>query len=204
MPVVIPDKLKFDTAGLIPVIVQDRKSGDVLMMAFANAEAVRLTGETGFAHFWSRSRGKLWKKGETSGNVLTVREVRTDCDSDCLLVIADPAGPTCHTNARTCFGEATPTVAGIGAALDAVIEERDAFRPAGSYTTRLLESGLSATLAKVEEEAHELAAAARNELETRVVEEAADLVFHVAVLLRQRGVHLTDVLEALKTRRQEP
>ena len=189
---------------LMPVVVQDVKNNNVLMLAYVNEESLEKTKQTGYMHYWSRSRDALWKKGETSGNVLTVREVRTDCDSDCLLVIADPAGPTCHTNARTCFGEATPTVAGIAAALDAVIEERDAFRPAGSYTTRLLESGLSATLAKVEEEAHELAAAARNELETRVVEEAADLVFHVAVLLRQRGVHLTDVLEALKTRRQEP
>jgi phosphoribosyl-ATP pyrophosphohydrolase/phosphoribosyl-AMP cyclohydrolase len=204
MAVVVPDKLKYDAAGLIPVVVQDRQSGDVLMVAFANDEAVRLTGETGIAHFWSRSRGQLWKKGETSGNVLTVREVRTDCDRDCLLVVADPAGPTCHTNARTCFGDTTPTAAGIVAALDAVIAQRDEARPVTSNTTRLLAGGLEATLAKVEEEARELAKAAREELETRVVEEAADLLFHLAVVLRQRGVRLTNVLEALKTRRQEP
>src|SRR5512138_1654146 len=108
MSIPMPESLKYDANGLIPVLVQDFGSGDILMVAFANAEAVRLTGETAIAHFWSRSRGKLWKKGETSGNVLRVREVRTDCDRDCLLVVADPAGPTCHTNARTCFGDATP------------------------------------------------------------------------------------------------
>jgi phosphoribosyl-AMP cyclohydrolase len=111
MPIEIPDNLKFDDKGLITVVVQDQTSGDVLMVAFANREAVDQTGATGLAHFWSRSRKKLWKKGETSGNVLRVREVRTDCDRDVLLLLVDPAGPTCHTGARTCFGEDSPTAA---------------------------------------------------------------------------------------------
>ena len=145
MSIPMPDNLKYDASGLIPTVVQDFASGDILMVAFANAEAVRLTGETAIAHFWSRSRGKLWKKGESSGNVLRVREVRTDCDRDCLLVVADPAGPTCHTNARTCFGETTATAAGAAAALDAVISARAAARPAGSYTARLQRAARTAS-----------------------------------------------------------
>ena len=203
MAIPIPESLKYDTNGLIPVVVQDFASGDVLMVAFANAEAARLTGETGIAHFWSRSRNKLWKKGETSGNVLRVREVRTDCDRDCLLVVADPAGPACHTNARTCFGETTATAAGAAAALDAVIESRAETRPAGSYTARLLAAGLDATLDKVGEEAGEFAAAARGESTERVVAEAADLIYHVAVALQQRETSLTEVLEVLKQRREK-
>lgn len=203
MSIPIPDNLKYDTNGLIPTVVQDRASGDILMVAFANAEAVRLTGETAIAHFWSRSRGKLWKKGESSGNILRVREVRTDCDRDCLLVVADPAGPTCHTNARTCFGETTATAAGAAAALDAVIAARAEARPAGSYTARLLAAGLDATLGKVAEEAAELATAARSEDPSRVAAEAADLLYHVAVVLKQRGTSLTQVLEVLKQRREQ-
>jgi phosphoribosyl-ATP pyrophosphohydrolase/phosphoribosyl-AMP cyclohydrolase len=204
MSIPMPENLKYDANGLIPVIVQDFASGDFLMMAFANAEAVEAMGETGTAHFWSRSRGKLWKKGETSGNVLSVREVRTDCDRDCLLVVADPAGPTCHTHARTCFGEQTPTAAGAVAALDAVIADRAANRPAGSYVAKLVGGGLEATLAKVREEAGELERAARTETPERASEEAADLLFHVAVALRQRGSSLTRVIEILKARREKP
>jgi phosphoribosyl-ATP pyrophosphohydrolase/phosphoribosyl-AMP cyclohydrolase len=203
MSIPIPENLKYDANGLIPTVVQDHASGDILMVAFANAEAVRLTGETAIAHFWSRSRGKLWKKGESSGNVLRVREVRTDCDRDCLLVVADPAGPTCHTNARTCFGETTATAAGAAAALDAVIAARADTRPAGSYTARLLAAGLDATLGKVTEEAAELVAASGGEDSGRVVAEAADLIYHVAVVLKQRGASLTQVLEVLKQRREQ-
>jgi phosphoribosyl-ATP pyrophosphohydrolase/phosphoribosyl-AMP cyclohydrolase len=203
MSIPIPEGLKYDANGLIPVVVQDFASGDVLMVAFANVEAVSLTGETGIAHFWSRSRGKLWKKGETSGNVLRVREVRADCDRDCLLVVADPAGPACHTNARTCFGEHTATAAGAAAALDAAVAARAKTRPAGSYTARLLAAGLDATLDKVSEEAAELIAAARGEDSERVVSEAADLIYHVAVALKQRESSLTQVLEVLKKRREK-
>ncbi len=202
MTIPLPGELKYDANGLIPVMIQDFASGDVLMMAFANSEAVRLTGETGLAHFWSRSRGKLWKKGETSGNVLSVREVRTDCDRDVLLVVVDPAGPTCHTNARTCFGDTTPTAAGVLAGLDAVIRERAAARPEGSYTAQLLSSGLDAVLEKVSEESAEVLAAAKGESAERLAEEAADLLYHLAVALQARGLGLTQVLEVLKARRE--
>jgi len=203
MAVAVPGELKYDANGLIPVIVQDRFSGDVLMMAFANAEAVRLTGETATAHFWSRSRGKLWKKGETSGNVLRVREVRTDCDRDCLLVVADPAGPTCHTEARTCFGETSPTEAGILAELERVIVARLAERPAGSYTASLADRGLDHTLKKVGEEATEFVLAAKGHDADRAVEEAADLLYHLGVALQQSGASLARVLDVLRERREK-
>jgi phosphoribosyl-ATP pyrophosphohydrolase/phosphoribosyl-AMP cyclohydrolase len=203
MSIPMPENLKYDASGLIPVVVQDYASGDILMVAFANAEAVRLTGESAIAHFWSRSRGKLWKKGESSGNVLRVREVRADCDRDCLLVVADPAGPTCHTNERTCFGELTATAAGAAAALDAVICARALAQPAGSYTARLLAGGLDATLVKLSEEAGELVAAAKGESAERALAEAADLVYHVAVALKLRGVSLVAVLSELKRRREQ-
>ena len=109
----VPGDLAFDSNGLIPVVVQDRASGDVLMVAWANGEALERTAETGLAHFWSRSRGELWRKGETSGNGLRVVEARADCDRDTLLLVVDPEGPACHTGARTCFGNESPTAAGI-------------------------------------------------------------------------------------------
>jgi phosphoribosyl-ATP pyrophosphohydrolase/phosphoribosyl-AMP cyclohydrolase len=204
MPVTIPENLKYDASGLIPVLVQDFASGDVLMVAFANDEAVRLTATTRLAHFWSRSRAKLWKKGETSGNVLRVRELRADCDRDSLLVVVDPAGPTCHTSARTCFGDATPTAAGIAAALDGVIAERARSRPEGSRTAKLFAAGLGHTLAKIGEEAAEVVHAASCESSERLAGEAADLVYHLAVALHQRGIGLTRVLEILKERREQP
>jgi phosphoribosyl-ATP pyrophosphohydrolase/phosphoribosyl-AMP cyclohydrolase len=203
MAVAVPENLKYDANGLIPVIVQDHAGGDVLMMAFANEEAVRLTGETGIAHFWSRSRGKLWKKGETSGNVLRVREVRTDCDRDCVLVVADPAGPTCHTEARTCFGEDTPTAAGMPAALAAVIRDREARPRDGSYTAQLLAKGRDHALKKVGEEATELVMAANSGDRARAVEEAADLLYHLAVALHLVGADLPDVLDELRRRRSQ-
>ena len=203
MAVPVPDKLKYDANGLIPVIVQGHASGDVLMMAFANEDAVRLTGETGVAHFWSRSRGKLWKKGETSGNILRVREVRTDCDRDCLLVVADPAGPTCHTEARTCFGDDTPTAAGMPAALEAVVRDREAHPSEASYTARLLAKGREHALKKVGEEATEFVMAATAGEAARAVEEAADLLYHLAVALHMVGAGLPDALEELRRRRSQ-
>jgi phosphoribosyl-ATP pyrophosphohydrolase/phosphoribosyl-AMP cyclohydrolase len=204
MVVAIPENLKYDANGLIPVLLQDFASGDILMVAFANDEAVRLTATTRLAHFWSRSRGRLWKKGETSGNVLRVREIRTDCDRDSLLVVVDPAGPTCHTNARTCFGESTPTAAGIVAALDAVIAERARTRPQGSYTARLFAAGLAHTLGKIGAEAAEVVHAASCDSSERLAGEAADLIYHLGVALHQRGISLTRVLEILKERREQP
>ncbi len=200
--IAIPDKLAFDASGLIPVVVQDRASGDVLMVAHANALALARTAETGLAHFWSRGRGALWRKGQTSGHTLRVREVRADCDRDCLLMIVEPAGPACHTGSRTCFGEATATAAGLLDELGRVVDERDRTRPEGSYTARLLGKGLDHTLKKVGEEATEVVLAAKAETDERVAEEAADLLFHVLVALHQRGVPLTRVLEVLEKRRK--
>lgn len=202
MPVSVPADLAYDGAGLVPVVVQDRRSGDVLMMAWANAEALARTAETGLAHFWSRRRRALWRKGETSGHGLLVRELRADCDRDTLLMVVDPEGPACHTGTRTCFGDEATSVAGVLAEVGRVIEERDQSRPEGSYTARLLAKGQNEVLKKIGEEAVEVALAARSESDERLAEEAADLVFHLLVALGQRRVGFERVLEALKARRQ--
>lgn len=197
----IPADLVFDEQGLIPVVAQDRRSGDVLMVAYANAEALRKTEATGLAWFWSRSRGRLWQKGESSANVLRVREVRTDCDRDTLLLIVDPEGPACHTGTRSCFGETTPTAAGILDELRRVILDRRGASPESSYTARLLAKGLDASLKKIGEEATEVVLAAKGESDARLAEESADLLFHLLVALSQRGVDPADALDVLKRRR---
>ncbi|HLA78879.1 MAG TPA: bifunctional phosphoribosyl-AMP cyclohydrolase/phosphoribosyl-ATP diphosphatase HisIE [Vicinamibacteria bacterium] len=202
MHLTIPEGLSFDALGLLPVVVQDRASGDLLMVAWANAEALRLTAETGLAHFWSRSRQVLWRKGETSGNGLRVRDLRADCDRDTLLLIADPEGPACHTGNRTCFGDDTATEAGVLAELAAVIAERSKHRPSGSYTSSLFEKGLDASLKKIGEEATEVILAAKGESDERLAEESADLLFHLLVVLQQRGVGLGTVLQVLRQRRR--
>jgi phosphoribosyl-ATP pyrophosphohydrolase/phosphoribosyl-AMP cyclohydrolase len=175
---------------LRPAIVQDSSSGRVLMLAWMDEEAERLTHETGEAWFWSRSRRKLWRKGETSGNTLTVDELRDDCDGDALLLRVTPAGPTCHTGSVSCFA---PT-------LWRTISERALERPAGSYTTELLEGGVGGAARKVGEEAVELTVAALDESDERVVEEAADLVYHLYVLLAARGLDVAAVEDELARR----
>jgi phosphoribosyl-ATP pyrophosphohydrolase/phosphoribosyl-AMP cyclohydrolase len=201
---VIPiPEAKFDDRGLVPVVVQERASGDVLMVAFANREALRLTAETGEAHFWSRSRNALWRKGETSGHVLRVVEVRTDCDADTLLMVAEPAGPACHTGARTCFGDASPTEAGVLFELGRLVAARDRERPEGSYVAKLLGKGPDAVLKKIGEEATEVVLAAKGESDERLAEEAADLLFHLVVALQQRGMGIGHALEVLERRRRE-
>jgi phosphoribosyl-ATP pyrophosphohydrolase/phosphoribosyl-AMP cyclohydrolase len=192
----------FGEDGLIPVIAQDRQSGDVLMVAFADAEAVAKTAETGFAHFWSRRRKALWKKGETSGHVLRVREARVDCDGDTLLLVVDPAGPACHRGTRTCFGDAPATAAGMLAEVERVIAERATSAPEASYTARLLHKGQDAVLKKIGEEATEVVLAAKGETDERLAEESADLVFHLLVALHQRGLRMADVLAVLERRRK--
>jgi phosphoribosyl-ATP pyrophosphohydrolase/phosphoribosyl-AMP cyclohydrolase len=204
MTIAIPEGVVFDANGLVPVVVQDHASGDVLMVAYANAEALRRTAESGMAHFWSRSRQALWRKGETSGHELHVREVRADCDRDTLLMVVDPIGPSCHTGTRTCFGDGTATAAGVLDEVRRVIASRAAERPEGSYTVRLLDKGLDHTLKKVGEEATEVILAAKGESDERLAEEAADLVFHVLVALHQRGLGPGDVLEVLRRRRAGP
>jgi len=192
----------FDERGLVPVVVQDRASGDVLMVAYANREALRLTAATGLAHFWSRSRGALWRKGETSGNTLAVVEVRADCDSDTVLMVVNPTGPACHQGTRTCFGEGTLSEGGVLFELERLIAERDRERPAGSYVSTLLAKGLDATLKKIGEEATEVVLAAKGESDERLAEEAADLLFHLTVALHQRGLSLRSALEVLERRRR--
>jgi phosphoribosyl-AMP cyclohydrolase / phosphoribosyl-ATP pyrophosphohydrolase len=200
--VAVPESLKVDGAGLVPVVVQDRVSGDVLMVAWANDEALRLTAETGIAHFWSRSRGKLWKKGETSGNMLTVVEARTDCDRDVLLLVVEPAGPACHEGTRTCFGDTTATAAGMLAELQRVILDRKSAPGEVSYTARLMEKGQDAALKKIGEEATEVILAAKGESDARLAEESADLLYHLLVVLAQRKVPIEAVLDVLRGRRK--
>jgi phosphoribosyl-ATP pyrophosphohydrolase/phosphoribosyl-AMP cyclohydrolase len=198
----VPAGLAFGESGLLPVVVQERRSGDVLMVAWANAEALELSASSGLAHFWSRRRQQLWRKGETSGNELRVRELRADCDGDTLLMVVDPVGPTCHTGRRTCFGDDTPSLGGILAELERVIAEREGQPPEASYTARLLAKGLDHTLKKLGEEGTEVVLAAKGESDERLAEEAADLVFHLLVALKQRGVAPTRFLEVLQARRR--
>lgn len=190
-----PAALRYDDRGLLPVVVQDAGSGAVLMLAFANREAVELTLSTGEAHFWSRSRRSLWRKGETSGNTLRVVDVTADCDGDALLVRARPAGPACHRGTRTCF-EPNPARLELGW-LAAVLEERRGADPATSYTARLLQSGIERIAQKVGEEGVETAIAAVAGRRDRVVSEAADLLYHLLVLLQASGVEPGEVAEEL-------
>ena len=197
----VPSDLVFDSSGLLPVVVQDRASGDVLMVAWANAEALQRTAETGLAHFWSRSRKALWRKGETSGHGLRVVEARADCDRDTLLLIVDPEGPACHTGTRTCFGDESPTAAGMLEELGRVVTERARAAPEESYTARLLKKGPDQVLKKVGEEATEVVLAARAQSDERLVEEAADLLYHLLVALEMRGLPPTRVMDELRRRR---
>jgi len=190
-----PATLKFDDRGLLPVVVQDAGSGAVLTLAYANREAVELTLSTGEVHFWSRSRQSLWRKGETSGNTLRVVDVTADCDGDALLVRAVPAGPACHRGTRTCF-EPNPARLELGW-LAAVLEERRSADPEKSYTARLLREGIERIAQKVGEEGVETAIAAVAGRRERVVSEAADLLYHLLVLLQASGVEPGEVAEEL-------
>ena len=195
-------EIAYDERGLVPVVVQDWRSGEVLTLAYANAEAVARTHETGELHLWSRSRGELWHKGATSGNTQAVRALRLDCDGDALLALVEPAGPACHTGARTCFhhGELEPAAPHeVLPGLERTLRSRQAERPAGSYTVALLDDpGLIGE--KVQEEAEEVARAAREETDERVDSEAADVLYHLLVLLRSRDRALADAQEVLRAR----
>ena len=193
-------EIAYDDRGLVPVIVQDWRTGEVLTLAYANAEAIARTRETGELHLWSRSRDELWHKGATSGNTQAVRALRVDCDNDAVLALVEPAGPACHTGERTCFfrgdmelapHEALPT-------LERTVEER---RGGDSYTGRLLSGDLDVG-AKVEEEAEEVVRAAREETDDRVADEAADVLYHLTVLLHRRGLSLSHPAEVLNGRRR--
>jgi len=197
------DEIAFDERGLVPCVVQDWRTGEVLTLAYMNAEALARTRETREVHFWSRSRQELWRKGETSGNVLALRGIRYDCDADALLALVDPAGPACHTGERTCFYRGDMEAAPHEAlpALDRVLAQRAAERPEGSYTAQLL-ADPPLIGAKVREEAEEVARAAREEDDGRVAQEAADVLYHLAVLLRSRGLDIADAEEVLNGRRR--
>jgi phosphoribosyl-AMP cyclohydrolase / phosphoribosyl-ATP pyrophosphohydrolase len=188
---------------LFPCIVQDARTGEVLTLAYVNDESLARTRETGEMWFWSRSRDKLWHKGETSGNVQRVRAIRYDCDSDAYVALVDPAGPACHTGERTCFyrGEMDRQPAEALPALERTIEERRSADPATSYTAELLAEP-ERIGDKVREEAHEVARAARAESDERVAEEAADVLYHLTVLLAQRGLRLADAYDVLNERRR--
>ena len=197
-------QVAYDERGLVPCIVQDARSGEVLTLAYMNAEALRLTRETGEMHFFSRSRRELWHKGATSGNTQVLRAIRFDCDGDAVVALVDPAGPACHTGERTCFsrGQLDPPMPyETLPALARTIEQRVRERPEGSYTTTLLADPELAG-AKVQEEAEEVARAAREENDERLSEEAADVLYHLLVLLAGRGLTLVDAERVLDGRRR--
>ena len=196
--------LVFDERGLVPCVVQDWTTGEVLTLAYMNELALERTRTTGELHLWSRSRQELWHKGATSGHTQAVRSLRVDCDGDALLALVEPAGPACHTGERTCFyrgeldaGSPHETLP----ALERILRKRARERPAGSYTVELLDDPRRIG-EKVREEAEEVARAAREETDERVGEEAADLLYHVLVLLHSRGLALSDAEGVLDERRR--
>jgi phosphoribosyl-AMP cyclohydrolase / phosphoribosyl-ATP pyrophosphohydrolase len=206
--------VKFGADGLVPVVTQESRSGDVLMVAYANREALERTLSTGLAHYFSRSRGKLWQKGETSEHVQRITEVRLDCDGDAVLYRVEQTGPACHTGTRTCFSTVIGRTGGRtgGAAaeedpgghvlsrLARTVASRAAARPQSSYTAQLLAGGVAKISQKVGEEAVEVVVAANSEDDERLASEAADLLYHLLVLLQARGVPLDVVLQELERR----
>jgi len=199
-------KVRFDENGLVPGIVQHARSGRVLMVAYLNEESLELTRETGEVHFWSRSRREIWRKGATSGNTMDVERISTDCDGDALLIQVIPAGPACHTGAASCFDDSEEVQEPlVPPELWSVIAARAADRPEGSYTVALLEGGVDAVGRKLTEEATEVLLAAKDHAAgtgpvDRVAEEAADLVYHLLVLLAERGLSPADVAGVLRER----
>ncbi len=202
-------EVRFDDRGLVPAVAQDALTGEVRMVAFMSREALSLTLSTGVAHFYSRSRNALWKKGESSGNTLAVRRVLLDCDGDCVLLMVDPAGPTCHTGAPSCFsreadgdawrevGAPLPAASELSATIEA---RRRAPAAQRSYTRALLDGGADAIGAKLREEADEFARATASESPERVASEAADVIYHLMVALTSREVSWRDVLSELARR----
>lgn len=195
--------LNFEKTALVPAVVQDVRTGEVRMLGYMDQEAYEATRETGWLHFHSRSRDVLWKKGGTSGNLHRVAGMSCDCDGDALLVQVEPRGPTCHTGAPSCFSEklwGRGPEPGSLARLESVIESRKRTRPEGSYTVALLDSGLPHMVQKVGEEAVETVVAALSQDRNRLVEESADLLYHLLVLWSAKGVGLPEVLGELDRR----
>jgi phosphoribosyl-ATP pyrophosphohydrolase/phosphoribosyl-AMP cyclohydrolase len=211
-------KIRFDERGLVPCVMQDARSGEVLTLAYMNREALELTLESREIHLYSRSRREIWHKGASSGNIQRLRQLRYDCDADALVALVDPAGPACHTGERSCFyrdlegtadpaedappvpGEPAPTPYEALAQLERTLLARQKQRPEGSYTVELLDDS-SLAGSKVKEEAGEVVKAVNGESEERVAEEGADVIYHLAVLLLSRGVSMAEVLQILNGRR---
>jgi len=210
------DTIKYDAQGLVPAIVQDAVSKEVLMLAYMNSESLQRTIQAGETWFWSRSRGELWNKGATSGHTQKVKALRYDCDADTLLVLVEQTGPACHNGTYSCFTENIPVAgnetafvpaeAGSGerfailSELEAVIASRDAERPEGAYTTYLFEKGVDKILKKVGEETAEVIIAAKNKDNDELRYEASDLIFHIMVLLRNNKLPLDDIMMELANR----
>jgi phosphoribosyl-ATP pyrophosphohydrolase/phosphoribosyl-AMP cyclohydrolase len=197
-------EVAYDERGLVPCVIQDWRSGEVLTLAYMNAESLARTRETGELHLWSRSRNELWHKGATSGNTQAVKAIRLDCDGDAVLALVEPAGPACHTGARTCFHNGDTELRAPHETLpdlERTVASRAAARPEGSYTAQLL-ADPPLIGEKVMEEAEEVARAAREETDERVAEEAADVLYHLTVLLRARGLELADAEAVLDGRRR--
>lgn len=201
-------EIAFDAQGLVPAIIQHARNGQVLMLGYMNAESLAQTQASGLVTFWSRSRQKLWQKGESSGHVLKLVEIRQDCDSDALLVLVDPHGPTCHTGHRSCFYRnaeghettiAAPSISFVSDLAD-VIAQRAAERPSGAYTTKLLDGGVDRIGKKIGEEAAEVIIAAKNNAPDELVWELSDLLYHALVLMQQQGVALDAVYAELRRR----
>lgn len=198
-----PDFGRLDWAkgnGLLPAIVQHWLSGEVLMLGYMNAEALAQTRAGGQVTFYSRSKQRLWTKGESSGHVLALKSIRLDCDADTLLIQAEPHGPTCHLGTSSCFGDVVRPPLGFFAELDALVAQRQAERPQGSYTAKLFDGGIRRIAQKVGEEGVETALAAVAQGDAELLGEAADLLFHLTVALRARGLGLADVASVLAER----
>ena len=211
--------INFDDRGLVPCVMQDWRSGEVLTLAYMNEEALQRTLESGEVHFYSRSRGEIWHKGKTSGNVQRVKQLRYDCDGDAIVALVEPAGPACHTGERSCFyreiggsadtavdappapGEPVPATHEALATLERTLLARRRERPQGSYTVELLEDPKLAA-SKVKEEAAEVVKAAESEPEERVAEEAADVLYHLSVLMMSRDVSMAEAMHILNGRRR--
>lgn len=203
------DALRFDDRGLVPVVAQDAVTGEILMLAYANRDALLQTAASGRAHYWSRSRQEIWRKGDTSGHEQHVREIRLDCDGDTVLYQVTQVGAACHTGEPTCFfrrvtehGEVEEgaSAAHVLTRVERVVEERARQRPEGSYTTYLLEKGVDKILKKIGEEATEVVVAAKNADNAELTAEASDLLFHLVVLLREQDLPLDAVWSELDRR----
>ena len=193
------DKLKLDSNGLLPAIIQDYKTLDVLMLGYMNAESIKRTKETGYVTFYSRSQKKLWTKGETSGNKLILKNIFIDCDNDTILVFADPMGPTCHKGPVTCFNDKNISNINFISKLEKIIDKKVLDEETGSYTNELFQKGIKEIAKKVTEEAGEVSISAVTN-DGRIIDESADLLFHLLVLLRNQSLSIIDVINELEKR----